>query len=472
MIIDEITHKIETFIGFEPTHDQQNAINVFANFFVDKIEQTAMIIKGSAGTGKTRLASAIVKTLLFYNQKVVLLAPTGRAAKVFSLNSGVNALTIHRKIYRQKTFVGLETPFNLNDNLHKDTLFVVDESSMIASQQNYNTPFGTGNLLDDLIKYVYNSNNNCRLVFIGDEYQLPPVGQELSFALDVYSLESYSLKVYEASLNEVLRQQQESGILFNANYVRNLIKQDSWGLYPQLTTTNFADISVVSGEELIESLAYSYREVGVDETIVITRSNSRAKTYNQGIRYRVLENESELNTGDMVMIVKNNYYWTEQAKAPISFIANGDRAIVKQIRNVRQLYGFTFADVTLTLPDYNNYELFTTAILDCLYTDSPTLTKEQNEQLFNQIALDYADVELKTNKMKSIRSDAYYNSLQLKYAYAITCHKAQGGQWAHVYIDQGYINEEMLTPDYYHWLYTAMTRASEHVYLVNWKNKI
>ena len=279
-------------------------------------------------------------------------------------------------------------------------------------------------------------------------------------------LAAYGLKVYECDLNEVLRQSQNSGILYNATIIRQMITHDQATALPQIRLKGFADISIVPGDELIESLSTSYAEVGIDETMVITRSNKRANIFNQGIRNMVLGREEELTTGDMLMVVKNKY--KEKQAEGLSFIANGDRAIVRSVRNVRELYGFRFADVTLSFPDYDNTEEDMIVILDTLTTEAPALTHEQNEQLFQQVLADYADVPLKSDRMKKIREDDYYNALQVKFGYAITCHKAQGGQWAHIYLDQGYMTDEMLTPDYIHWLYTAFTRATEHLYLVNW----
>jgi ATP-dependent exoDNAse (exonuclease V) alpha subunit len=467
MIIDELTFQIRQQFGFEPTQDQEKALQTFAEFLFDRDLHAVMILRGSAGTGKTSLASAIVRTLIRLKQKVVLMAPTGRAAKVFSLNSGSPAFTIHRRIYRQKTFSGDGGLFNLNDNLHADTLFMIDEASMIANEGLSETNFGSGRLLDDLVRYVY-SGRNCRMLLIGDKAQLPPVGEEESPALSAMMLEGYGLKAYQCDLNEVLRQSQDSGILYNATVIRQMITHDEATELPKIRFRGFADIQMVPGGELIECLASSYSQVGMDETMVITRSNKRANIFNLGIRNMVLGREEELTTGDMLMIVKNNYYWTEKEKATLSFLANGDRAQVQRVRNVRELYGFHFADVTLQLPDYDNYELQTTVIMDSLTTEAPALTHQQSEELYNKVMEDYADVALKVDRIKKIKQDDHFNALQIKYAYAVTCHKAQGGQWAHVYLDQGYMTDDMLTPDYIHWLYTAFTRATEKLFLVNW----
>ena len=412
-------------------------------------------------------------------QRVSLLAPTGRAAKVFSLNAGQPAATIHRAIYREKAFTGLDGKFNLNVNLFRDRLFMVDEASMISLSAG-NTTFGSGCLLDDLIQYVYNGRN-CRLLLVGDKAQLPPVGEEESPALRADVLQAYGLAVYTCDLDEVLRQSQDSGILYNATLIRRMITHNKATQLPKIHFEGFADISIVPGDELIESLASSYSEVGMDETMVITRSNRRANVFNQGIRNMVLGREEELTAGDMLMVVKNKYMTppdglsretaTEHsmpATASLTFIANGDRAVVRRVRNVRELHGFRFADVTLEFPDYDTQEEEMTVILDTLTTEAPALTHEQNEQLFRNVLEDYADIPLKADRMKKVREDTYYNALQVKFGYAVTCHKAQGGQWAHVYLDQGYMTDEMLTPDYIHWIYTAFTRATEHLYLVNW----
>ena len=464
MITDELIYQIRQSFGLTPTAEQENAMRVFAGFMADRDAHAVMIMRGSAGTGKTSLAAAIVKTMVRLQQKVVLLAPTGRAAKVFSLHAGHNAYTIHRRIYRQKS---LDGSFGLNFNSLQNALFVIDEASMVSNAAAFGESiFASGQLLDDLIQFVY-GGQNCRMMLIGDKAQLPPVGAEESPALMAAVLRQYGLHVHECDLNEVLRQSQDSGILYNATVVRQMITHDEMTQLPLIRFRGFADIVRVPGDELIEQLSSSYSRAGIDDTIVITRSNKRANIYNQGIRNTILGREEELTTGDMLMIVKNNYYWG-QGDQTISFIANGDRARIVRVRNNRQLYGFHFADVWLQLPDYDNYELQATVICDSLTSESPSLTREQGEQLFNAVMEDYADIPLKQDRLKRMKEDRHYNALQVKYAYAVTCHKAQGGQWAHVYVDQGYMTDDMLTPDYIHWLYTAFTRASEKLFLVNW----
>lgn len=476
MIIDELKYKILQQFGFPPTQEQAHALEVFAEFLTDRDPHAVMILRGSAGTGKTTLSGAIVRTLKEIRQKVMLLAPTGRAAKVFSLNSGSPAYTIHRRIYREKSFSGVEGQFNLNDNLYTDTLFMVDEASMIANMGLGGMSFGSGCLLDDLVHFVYQGRND-RLLLIGDKAQLPPVGEEESPALHAAMLEGYGLKVYECDLNEVLRQSEESGILYNATMIRQMITHDDITQLPKIHFAGYSDIKPMPGAELIEALADSYHHVGLDDTIVVTRSNKRANIFNQGIRNMVLDREEELSQGDILMIVKNNYYWMEeerksnnklQSNEIPAFLANGDRAKVLKARRRIDLYGFRFATLLLQFPDYDNYELEATVLLDTLTSEAPALTHEQQEQLFHQIEEDYQDIPLKTDRMKAIRQNQFFNALQVKFAYAVTCHKAQGGQWAHVYVDQGYMTDDMLNPDYIHWLYTAFTRATEMLYLVNW----
>ena len=464
MIGDELKYRILQSFGLTPTAEQAHALDVFCLFMTDMERQSVMILRGSAGTGKTTLAGAIVRALTRLGQKLILLAPTGRAAKVFSLYSGHDAYTIHRRIYRQKSAGDLSS-FNLNDNLFHDTLFIVDEASMISNgDAQQSTIFGSGCLLDDLMQFVY-SGERCRLMLIGDKAQLPPVGEQESPALTASALRGYGMKVYECDLSQVLRQSEDSGILWNATRIRC---EEA-----RIRIDGFEDVEVVTGEDLVESLASSYSRVGMDETIVVTRSNKRANIYNQGIRNMVLDREEELCRGDRLMIVKNNYFWIQESgernqETGISFIANGDCAIVRRVRNVHELYGFRFAEVTMTFPDYDDYELTALVILDTLSTEVPALTREQQQRLFESVLEDYSWVVNKTERMKKLKTDRYYNALQVKFAYAVTCHKAQGGQWEHVYVDQGFMTDDMLNSDYFHWLYTAFTRATKKLFLVNW----
>ena len=520
--IQEFIDEVVREFGFTPTHDQLNALETFARFLADREQNCVMVMRGSAGTGKTSLAGAMVRTFTRLGQKLLLMAPTGRAAKVFAMNSGHTAFTIHRKIYREKSYSGIGGQFNLNDNMHKNTLFMIDEASMIGRGGGMTSDFGTGDLLSDLVQFVYNGQN-CRMLLVGDCAQLPPVGEEEAPALHAEVLEAMGLKVYECDLREVLRQSQDSGILVNATYIRSLtpgpsprrgeaqLESDSGfidsnmgesrlnssfsprggkvqtasdsGLdfsefscdnllkvgLPRIRFKGFADIVMVPGDELVERISSSYADVGMDETMVVTRSNKRANVYNQGIRATVLDREDELCTGDLLMVVKNKYLDKLQGDhGQLAFIANGDRVKVQRVRNIRELFGFRFADVWLQFPDYDDFEMQQTVILDTLTTEAPALTHEQQEQLYEAVMEDYADIPLKRDRMAKLKQDEYFNALQIKYAYAVTCHKAQGGQWAHVYIDQGYMTDDMLTPDYIHWLYTAFTRATEKLFLVNW----
>ena len=520
--IQEFIDEVVREFGFTPTHDQLNALETFARFLADREQNCVMVMRGSAGTGKTSLAGAMVRTFTRLGQKLLLMAPTGRAAKVFAMNSGHTAFTIHRKIYREKSYSGIGGQFNLNDNMHKNTLFMIDEASMIGRGGGMTSDFGTGDLLSDLVQFVYNGQN-CRMLLVGDCAQLPPVGEEEAPALHAEVLEAMGLKVYECDLREVLRQSQDSGILVNATYIRSLtpgpsprrgeillqsdsrlidsnmgesrlnsslsprrgeiLLQSDSGLdfsefscdnllkvgLPRIRFKGFTDIVMVPGDELVERISSSYADVGMDETMVVTRSNKRANVYNQGIRATVLDREDELCTGDLLMVVKNKYLDKPQGDhGQLAFIANGDRVKVQRVRNIRELFGFRFADVWLQFPDYDDFEMQQTVVLDTLTTEAPALTHEQQEQLYEAVMEDYADIPLKRDRMAKLKQDEYFNALQIKYAYAVTCHKAQGGQWAHVYIDQGYMTDDMLTPDYIHWLYTAFTRATEKLFLVNW----
>ena len=521
MKVKEFISLILQRFGHEPTDDQTRALDVFAHFLAagggGGPVMPVMLLRGSAGTGKTSIVAAMVQTLLDLQQKVVLMAPTGRAAKVLAQNCGVPATTIHRKIYRQKT---LSSDFSLDINLHTDTLFVVDEASMISTIPQIPTegmPVFKGNgggVIDDLITYVY-SGRNCRMMLIGDTAQLPPIGEDEAPALQKGIVECYGLSAWECDLQEVVRQHEASGILWNATRIRHLITHNEATQLPKIRLHGFADIVMMPGNEIVEAIADSYHHIGMDDTVVITRSNKRANIYNNGIRVRVVDHEGTLCSGDRIMVVKNHYFddddngngngndgqrplapyslrggvnygngngnvngdgkgasrFTREDKASdygMSFIANGDMAIVERVKYERELYGFHFADLTLTFPDYDDTELTMTAILDCLQSDAPALTVEEQKRLYDNVMEDYEDLPRKADRLKAIKKDPYYTALQIKFAYAITCHKAQGGQWRHVYIDQGYMTDDMLTPDYIHWLYTAFTRATEKLFLVNW----
>ena len=455
---------------FEPTVEQEKIIEKLSEFILSGNDRKVFLLCGYAGTGKTSLISALVRTMEQLERKTVLLAPTGRAAKVFSHHSGKSAHTIHKCIYRQKSIMDSST-FTLAENRMQNTLFIVDEASMISND----AMSGTGGLLDDLIEFVY-SGHGCSMLLLGDTAQLPPVGEYLSPALTESYLRSMFLDVTATQLTQVMRQLGESGILYNATMLRQRIDEEDTYDPPQITLKGFDDICSVHGEELIEAIESCYDKAGTDDTIILCRSNKRANVYNEGIRRRILYREEELCRGEILMIVKNNYFWREELGKEdktllekLDFIANGDIAEIIRVNGTEEMYGFRFADVTLSLIDYEDCEIDVKIMLDTLTSESPSLTREENERLFAAVWEDYPEIHSKRKRMEQIRKNPYYNALQVKYGYAITCHKAQGGEWKRVFIDQGYINEDMISPDYYRWLYTAFTRASEKLHLVNWK---
>ena len=466
MINNYLERQIKENFPYQPTFEQEIAVKSLSEFLLSTANETVFVLRGYAGTGKTSLVGALVKAMDKLQQKSVLLAPTGRAAKVFSAYAGHPAFTIHKKIYRQQAFSNEVSNFSINDNLTTHTLYIVDEASMISNEGLSGSMFGTGRLLDDLVEFVY-SGAGCRLLLMGDTAQLPPVGEEQSPALVTEALKGYGLNVTEVDLTQVVRQVQASGILWNATQIRRLIAEEECYSLPKIKVSGFPDIKVVPGDELIETLTGCYEKDGMDETIVVCRSNKRANIYNKGIRAQILYREDELNTGDLLMIAKNNYYWTERYKE-MDFIANGEIAVVRRVRRTRELYGFRFAEVVLSFPDYNDFEIEANLLLDTLHSDAPALPKTENDRLFYSVLEDYADITVKRERMKKMKADPHYNALQVKYAYAVTCHKAQGGQWLNVFLDQGYMSDEYLTPDYFRWLYTAFTRASKTLYLVNY----
>ncbi len=464
MVGDFLVEQIRKFFPHEPTNDQVILLDKLSAFLLGTDSDALFLLKGYAGTGKSSLVGALVKALTSLKQKTVLLAPTGRAAKVFSSYSQHPAYTIHKKIYRQKKFSNENIGFELNANLHKHTLFIVDEASMISNGSSDNTVFGSGHLLDDLIEYVY-TGEGCRLLLMGDSAQLPPVGESISPAFNLDLLKSFGLNIDTFTLTQVIRQHLTSGILKNATDIRTLITEGNTGLYPKITLKSFPDIIQLRGDELIEAISSAYDHSGIEETTVISRSNKRSNIYNNGIRNSILYREEELSSGDLLMIVKNNYYWGEKYEE-LDFIANGDIAQVKRVHRTEEMYGFRFADVTISLLDYE-LELEVKILLDTLHSKTASLSREQSNNLFFSILEDYADIPTKAGKMRKLKQDPYYNCLQVKYGYALTCHKAQGGQWKNVFLDMGYIAQEHLGIDFYRWLYTAFTRATEKLYLIN-----
>lgn len=464
MLEQFIKNRIIACLSFMPNEGQNALLDKLSRFIISPVERKAFILLGYAGTGKTSMMAALVQAYKELQQKVVLLAPTGRAAKVLSRYAHTPAYTIHKFIYRQKKLG--EEVFSLNDNLYKNTLFIVDESSMISGIRD-NQTFGSGILLDDLVKYVY-SGDGCSLLLLGDNAQLPPIGTELSPALREEYMAKYSLNITTHTLTEVARQALDSGILSNATTLRhvalnphNSAGKDMWGYLQQS-----ADLEMISGSDFIEKIEESYRDIGVEQTIILTRTNKRTNIYNQGIRARILWREEKIENGDRLMVSKNNYFWTEKYEN-LPFLANGDMLEISRLRNIREMYGFHFADAQLRALDYD-WEIDAVIWLDTLHSDSPEMNNGLHRELFGRIAEDYPELAHNRKKLiETIYQSPYYNALQVRFAYAVTGHKSQGGQWKHVYIDP-YKGGELHADEegFYRWLYTAVTRASEKVYFI------
>lgn len=446
------------------TNDQTEALVKIADFLFSGIDDQIFLLTGYAGTGKSSLIGSLVKSMAEFRQKTVLLAPTGRAAKVFSGYAAQQAFTIHKKIYRQQKFAEGSPHFSLTENLHKHTLFIVDEASMINNESSDFSIFGTGRLLDDLIEYVY-SAEGCRILLVGDNAQLPPVKQEFSPALDKDILRSYSLEVTDAILTQIVRQEEESGILYNATLLRNGLKLQLSDQYPKLKVNGFADVLRITGTELIDEISNAYRRDGIEETIVISRSNKRVNAYNNGVRNRVLYREEEIAVGDILMITKNNYFWVDNFE-DLDFLANGDFVEVLRVKGEETLYDFRFCNVLLYHRDYE-IEFEAKIILDVLHSEVPGLSHDQSDRLFLNVMEDYADITRKSLKYKKVKSNPHFNALQVKYGYAVTCHKAQGGEWKNVFLDLGYIQRSYMGENFYRWLYTSITRSSQKLFLVN-----
>ncbi len=426
----------------------------------------AFLLKGYAGTGKTTLISTLIKILSKFGYKAVLLAPTGRAAKVMATYSGKKAFTIHKKIYRQVTNPhsgALE--FKRQNNYHTNTLFIVDEASMLTDD----AEFGTRGLLTDLLEYIFMTEDGDagnKILFVGDVAQLPPVGKTVSPALDAEYLKSqFHIGVREQELTEVMRQDALSGILFNATNLRTILHDEKPAI--SFTTKGYRDFYRMTADRLEDGLQYAYRKFGKENTIILTRSNKAAVQYNRYIRQRIFFQEDELNAGDMLMIVRNNYHWLDD-DSPAGFLANGDFVEVRKIVNTEEMYGFRFATLRLSLADYPDQEDFEAKIiLDTLYAPSASLTQDESRRLWDTVSQDYAHIVSRRQRMDEIRKDPYLNALQVKFAYALTCHKSQGGQWNAVFVDQGYLTDEQVNEEFIRWLYTAITRASDEVFLLN-----
>jgi exodeoxyribonuclease-5 len=464
MLSDYIYSKLLSNLEFEPTAGQSHLLKLLSEFLLNPSPDHVFLIKGYAGTGKTTIVNALVHTLSEIKQKSVLLAPTGRAAKVLSGYSHNQAYTIHKKIYRQKSGKDGLGDFALDRNLHKSTFFLVDEASMIGDKIPDNNIFGSGDLLSDLLTYLH-SGENCFLILIGDTAQLPPVGLDISPALDKSHLEKMGLKVTEFFLSDIVRQALDSGILENATRIRQQISDKNVSL-PKIGISGFPDIIPISGVDILEAIESCYSKYGESETIVISRTNKRANRFNAGIRSQVLWKEEEISNGDLLMVVKNNYFWISPENN-LDFIANGDIARLEKIHGYDTIYDYRFANVRLSLIDYNNLEVEAKILIDTLSIETASLGSEKQRELFEKIMLDYEDINTRKEKIKKVRENPFFNALQVKFAYAVTCHKAQGGQWKAVFIDLGFFKQEMLNVEYLRWLYTAFTRATERLYLVN-----
>ena len=451
-------------LGNIPTDDQSGALKKIASYICDNSNDVIFLMTGYAGTGKTSVISSVVKTLDSLRMRSVLLAPTGRAAKVLASYSGRQAFTIHKKIYRQKSSKDGLGSFSLDRNLHKDTFFIVDEASMVSNSTGDSSLFGSGRLLDDLIEYVY-SGTECKLILVGDTAQLPPVGSAVSPALDPVSLGNYGFGLISCELKQVVRQSENSGVLMNATKVRLQVAQNDLA-HPSIDCTNYNDTIRITGEELIDEISSAYGTCGMEGTIIVVNSNKQANRYNQGIRNRIFFREEEISAGDMIMVVKNNYFILDEDDEGAGFIANGDIAEVRKIRKYEERYGFRFADMVLKFPDYN-LETEAKVMMDVLHLDTPALPSDRNKELYQNILADYLHIKTRRKQFEAVKNNPYFNALQIKFAYAVTCHKAQGGQWERVFIDQGMFNRNDISIDYLRWFYTALTRSTDKVYLVN-----
>ena len=463
------TDQISKAFPHEPTVQQLDLFDHLHQFLLSDNGDECFILKGYAGTGKTTVVGALVKALKYYNYKSVLLAPTGRAAKVITNYSGRKAFTIHKRIYRKKSALNIDDAFRLADNLATDTLFIVDEASMISDESAGNM---RETLLHDLVSYVYNTKN-CKLMMVGDTAQLPPVGADNSPALDIGLMKkTFAVDIFSYELTDVLRQEKDSGILSNVTAMRNIIRQGKVST-PTIVTKGFKDVFRMTGERLEEGLNYAYNKYGHDGTLIVCRSNKNANLYNQQIRGRILLREEEITGGDQVMVVRNNYFWLqEQEEGSTGFIANGDIARIKKVRRFEDMYGFRFADVQIEFIDYAEDPVLDCKILlDTLYSEAPALPPTEQKRFFLEVMKDYDHIANRKAKLDELKLNPYYNALQIKFAYAVTCHKAQGGQWDAVFVDQGYLTEEMINMDFLRWFYTACTRASKELFLVNFDER-
>lgn len=455
---------------FSPTYKQDIFFQQIAEFITNENQDEIFVLKGYAGTGKTTVISNIVNNLVEVKKKYVLLAPTGRAAKVIANYSNKPAFTIHKKIYFPKKGAGGGVTFTMQQNKHKNTIFIVDESSMISDSDSDNKMYENGSLLDDLIFYVY-TGHNCKMILLGDTAQLPPVNMDVSPALNIDSLAmNYDKEVKSIELDEVMRQEENSGILFNATELRDLLKDDLYDTF-QFQLKGFKDIvRLTDGYDIQDAINSAYSNYSIEDTAFIVRSNKRANQYNQQIRTRILDKESELSTGDFLMVVKNNYFWLKETDEA-GFIANGDIIEVLEMFGIMEIYGFKFAKVKIRMVDYPNQIPFETILLlDTITSESPSLTYEESNRLYQEVMKDYENETTKYKRFQKVKENEFFNALQVKFSYAITCHKSQGGQWNTVFIEQPYLPDG-INKDYVRWLYTAITRAKDKLYLIGFKDE-
>ena len=468
MLNTYIAGQIYAKISFGATLSQKKVVEKLSEYLSSSDYSRIFVLNGYAGTGKTTLISALVAVLRETGVKSVLLAPTGRAAKVLTRYSGQQAFTIHKRIYRQRTNADYESKYSLDMNKEQGAVFIVDEASMLSDSSGDGQIFGSGSLLEDLITYV-RKGRDCRLILVGDNAQLPPVGADYSPALELSALLHYGDVTY-TSMDDVVRQSVESGILFNATMVRCMLENNLCEI-PRFDLSR-PDIEAIDGGEFLEKLQDCYDTYGRDETIVVTRSNKRANRFNEGVRRYILSAEEAIESGDMLMVVKNNYHYTERIEnCPMSFIANGDIARLKKIRRFEDFYGFHFADAVLSFADYDDTEIECKILLDTIASESPSLTREESRRLFDEVEKDYTDIKSRIKRYKEIRENPHFNAVQVKFAYAVTCHKAQGGQWRAVFVDRCLFGDEPMTKDMLRWLYTAVTRATDKLYLVNFDER-
>lgn len=456
-------------LGHLPTPKQEVGLQLLSSFIVHGLTDHIFVLKGYAGTGKTTLIKTLVNNCWRVKKKLVLTAPTGRAAKVISTYSNQHAQTIHRKIYYPKSEQGGGVSFITQQNKHTNTIFIVDEASMVPDIPTGDDLFAKGSLLDDLVEYVY-AGENCQLIFIGDTAQLPPVKADLSPALSEKKLElQFGLKIISLELDEVVRQDLESDILINATRIRKAISEEFYENFQFKVSSKNDLIRLIDGYEILDAINDAYNKNGHQETAIIVRSNKRANLYNQQIRSRILFQEDEISTGDYLMVVKNNYFWLDP-KSDASFIANGDIIEILEIFSRKELYGFRFAEVKVQMVDYPSMPAFETVILlDTLTTNAPSLTFEQSNTLYQEVLKDYENETSKYKRFIKVKQNKFFNALQVKFSYAITCHKSQGGQWDTVFVEQPYLSSG-IDKDYLRWLYTAITRAKSKLYLIGFND--